>query len=140
MMMMMMMMLMMMMMMPMQEYESDESEDNLDEESSQESECEDIKVVKLNISDDEEDEDVYDKLDDIDEAEDIELRENDLEEQIPDISDDYIEQVLDLKYEIDFKKLQLPKLRSIVVEKGLANNTDVSKLKKNELLKLLGVE
>jgi len=39
---------------------------------------------------------------------------------------------------IDFKKLSLPKLRSIVSEKGLANDT--SKLKKNELLKLLGVE
>jgi len=39
---------------------------------------------------------------------------------------------------LDYKKLQLNKLRSIVVEKGLT--TDSSKLKKNELLKLLGVE
>lgn len=39
---------------------------------------------------------------------------------------------------LDYKKLSLPKLRSIVSEKGLA--TDASKLKKNELLKLLGVE
>ena len=38
----------------------------------------------------------------------------------------------------DYKKLSLPKLRSIVSEKGLA--TDASKLKKNELLKLLGAE
>jgi len=38
----------------------------------------------------------------------------------------------------DYKKLSLPKLRSIAVDKGLANDT--SKLKKNELLKLLGVE
>jgi hypothetical protein len=39
---------------------------------------------------------------------------------------------------IDYKKLSLPKLRSVVTEKGLA--TDTSKLKKNELLKLLEVE
>jgi hypothetical protein len=36
--------------------------------------------------------------------------------------------------------LQLPKLKSIVVEKGLATNSDASKLKKAELLKLLGIE
>jgi len=39
---------------------------------------------------------------------------------------------------LDYKKLSLPKLRSIVSEKGLA--PDASKLKKNELLKLLGAE
>jgi len=38
----------------------------------------------------------------------------------------------------DYKKLSLTKLRSIVVEKGLS--TDTSKLKKQDLLKLLGVE
>ena len=39
---------------------------------------------------------------------------------------------------VDYKKLPLQKLKSIVTEKELA--TDVSKLKKNDLLKLLGVE
>jgi len=39
---------------------------------------------------------------------------------------------------LDYKKLSITKLRSIVVEKGLSHDT--SKLKKNELLKLLGVE
>jgi len=39
---------------------------------------------------------------------------------------------------LDYKKQSLPKLRSIVSEKGLA--PDASKLKKNELLKLLGAE
>ena len=39
---------------------------------------------------------------------------------------------------LDYKKLQLAKLRSIVTEKGLS--TDSNKLKKNELLKLLGAE
>ena len=41
---------------------------------------------------------------------------------------------------IDYKKLQLPKLKSIVVEKGLASSSDASKFKKAELLKLLGIE
>jgi hypothetical protein len=39
---------------------------------------------------------------------------------------------------VDYKKLALPKLRSVVVEKGLVD--DSSKLKKGELLKLLGAE
>lgn len=38
----------------------------------------------------------------------------------------------------DYKKLPITKLRSIVSEKGLSSDT--SKLKKNELLKLLGIE
>jgi hypothetical protein len=41
---------------------------------------------------------------------------------------------------LDFKKLQLNKLRSIVVEKNLCSNSDASKLKKQDLLKLLGSE
>jgi len=36
---------------------------------------------------------------------------------------------------VDYKKLPLPKLRSIVTDKGLVD--DASKLKKQELLKLL---
>jgi hypothetical protein len=39
---------------------------------------------------------------------------------------------------LDYKKLSLTKLRSIVAEKGLS--TDSTKLKKQDLLKLLGVE
>jgi hypothetical protein len=39
---------------------------------------------------------------------------------------------------IDYKKLSLTKLRSVVAEKGLSS--DSSKLKKQDLLKLLGVE
>ena len=41
---------------------------------------------------------------------------------------------------IDFKKLQLPKLRSIAIEKGLTTSLEAQKLKKPELLKLLGAE
>lgn len=40
---------------------------------------------------------------------------------------------------VDYKKMSLTKLRSVVSEKGLAT-TDVSKLKKHDLLKLLGME
>jgi hypothetical protein len=39
---------------------------------------------------------------------------------------------------VDYKKLPLNKLRSVVAEKGLIG--DASKLKKNEMLKLLGAE
>ena len=39
---------------------------------------------------------------------------------------------------VDYKKLPLPKLRSIVTDKGLAE--DASKLKKQELLKLLEID
>ena len=42
------------------------------------------------------------------------------------------------QYYVDYKKFTLSKLRSIVVEKELV--ADSSKLKKNELLKLLGAE
>ena len=38
----------------------------------------------------------------------------------------------------DYKKIPLNKLRDLVCEKGLAK--DASKLKKNDLLKLLGAE
>ncbi len=41
---------------------------------------------------------------------------------------------------IYYKKLQLPKLRSIAVEKGLTTSSEAQKFKKPELLKLLGVE
>ena len=39
---------------------------------------------------------------------------------------------------VDYKKLPLPKLRTIVAERGLAD--DAAKMKKNELLKLLSVD
>jgi hypothetical protein len=39
---------------------------------------------------------------------------------------------------LDYKKFTITKLRTLVSDKGLA--PDVSKLKKNELLKLLGIE
>lgn len=148
-----------------------ESEDESDDENSSDN----IKVLKLSISNEGNENmvetflEVDDNITDLDvtDFEPAELDGNEFTE----ISDDYAEKVLDLKYEteeekkedpvnltsdlktisinlgddhdehndvIDYKKLQLPKLRSIAVEKGLASNSDASKLKKNELLKLLG--
>jgi hypothetical protein len=45
---------------------------------------------------------------------------------------------IDYMENVDYKKLPLNKLRSVVAEKGLIG--DASKLKKNEMLKLLGAE
>ena len=60
--------------------------------------------------------------------------EEEIEIESEDVSDVNIKNVEVL----DYKKLSLNKLRSIVTEKGVV--TDASKLKKNELLKLLEVE
>ena len=50
------------------------------------------------------------------------------------------EQVVTTKESIDYKKLQIPKLRSIAIEKGLTTNSEANKLKKSDILKLLGAE
>jgi hypothetical protein len=164
------------------EEESDDEEELVDEETELDEVSEDedeIKVIKLQVSN----EDVEDINSSYEEADNLEfdgaedLDEFNISDDIPEIADDYVEEILDLKYDeklgenikpleveepkihstsdsktisinlgddleqtIDYKKLQLPKLRSIVVEKGLAGNSDVSKLKKPELLKLLGAE
>ena len=102
----------------------------------------DIKVFKMNITNNENiDNDNFDNLDELDELSDSE------NENIGKKNDDI--KSMDFKSinisleetkndTIDYKKLTLPKLRSVVLEKGLS--ADTSKLKKNELLKLLGVE
>jgi hypothetical protein len=154
------------------ESEGDESEDN----ESEHHEKDNIKILKLNISDEEK----INENNDFDLEETIDL-DSDFEQidELPEIDNDYVEEVLDLKYTsaeenseeddkkeelnitasdfktisidlseeiktneetIDYKKLQLPKLRNIVVEKGIATNSEVSKLKKPELLKMLGAE
>jgi hypothetical protein len=154
------------------ESEGDESEDN----ESEHHEKDNIKILKLNISDEEK----INENNDFDLEETIDL-DSDFEQidELPEIDNDYVEEVLDLKYTsaeenseqddkkeelnisasdfktisidlseekntneetIDYKKLQLPKLRNIVVEKGIATNSEVSKLKKPELLKMLVAE
>jgi hypothetical protein len=151
-----------------EDLESSNSESDSEEDEDEDEE--DIKIVKLQVSNEDlEDDASYEEANnlefDIDEELDTDL--------VPQITNDYVEEVLELKYDIepepileessmptssdfktisinlgeenleesiDYKKLQLAKLRSIVVEKGLTNNSDASKLKKPELLKLLGAE
>ena len=124
----------------------------------------DIKILKLNITkqnDDESDKSEEEQNLDFDDLDDLEnlsessesLSINDetqLEEvtEVNETKDDNIKS-MDLKSinitleetkheSLDYKKMALPKLRSVVTEKGLTS--DASKLKKNELLKLLGIE
>jgi len=148
-------------------------EEELDEDSDNDDE---VKVIKLQVSNEEtEDNNSYEEADNLefDPAEDLD--EFNINDEIPEIAENYVEEVLNLKYDdkpeenkkslepmdslstsdlktitidlgdnddekIDYKKLQLPKLRSIAIEKGLVSNSDASKMKKPELLKLLGAE
>jgi hypothetical protein len=140
------------------ENELDELDDD-DDSVIEIGESNDVKVLKLNINNDKDDGDSeddlseasLDNLDDLDDLEDLE----DLDDSstssvsIKEEKNDNIKS-MDLKsinitleetkpeQPLDYKKMALPKLRSIVTEKGLSS--DSSKLKKNELLKLLGVE
>jgi hypothetical protein len=156
-----------------EEESGDEFEEDLEEDSINDDE---VKVIKLQVSNEEtEDNNSYEEADNLEFDPVEDLDEFNINDEIPEIAEDYVEEVLNLKYDdkpeenkksleettvlstselktitidlgdnedekIDYKKLQLPKLRSIAVEKGLTTNTDASKLKKPELLKLLGAE
>jgi hypothetical protein len=158
-----------------EESEQSDDEDEDDEDEDEDEDEQEVKVIKLQVSnEDAEDNNSYEEANNLEfDTEDLE-GDFELNDELPEIGDDYVEQVLDLKYEakleengaleesiipsasdfktitinlgdeshdtIDYKKLQLPKLRSIAVEKGLTTNTEASKLKKPELLKLLGAE
>ena len=118
----------------------------------------DVKILKLNISsqsddisqsDDNFDVDNLDELDELDELDDSSDTEsikeknnlNETKNNIKSIDLKSINITLEetkTEQPLDYKKLSLAKLRSVVSEKGLAS--DSSKLKKNELFKLLGVE
>ena len=162
--------------------ESDENEDleSVEDDSDNNSEDlnNDIKVVKLQVSNENmsETDELNEDINNLDfEHEDLVDLDGEFE---PVVDNDYVEEVLDLKYgdenkndvqhleesniisssdlktisinlgeehqhhedNIYYKKLQLAKLRSIAVEKGLTSNSEASKLKKPELLKLLGAE
>jgi hypothetical protein len=153
--------------------ESSTSQEDEDDDYEDEEVEEDIKVVKLLVSNEDlEDDASYEEANnlefDVDEELDSELD----ADILPEITNNYVGEVLELNYDIepeqllegtsipsssdlktisinlgeenedsiDYKKLQLAKLRSIVVEKGLTNNSDAAKLKKPDLLKLLGSE
>lgn len=145
------------------ENEEDDEDKIEDNESSDEASIQNnVKILKLDMQ---REDPVFTSDVDID-VDDLEILESELDvvDELPELTESYVEKVLDLKYDdieeqkesvlktisidlgshseeqIDYKKLQIQKLRSIVVEKGLKNNEDVSKLKKPELLKLLGSE
>jgi hypothetical protein len=130
----------------------DENEEN-DDSDTELGTSNDVKVLKLNINNNKDDSESGDELsvEDLDEMDDLE----DLDDSstssvsIKEEKNDNIKS-MDLKsinitleetkseQPLDYRKMSLPKLRSVVAEKGLSS--DSSKLKKNELLKLLGVE
>jgi len=130
------------------EEDLEEDLDELEEDDEEELDNEEIKVLKLDLNNNIDESNLeFDNVDDLDELEnqlssDINL------ESIPEEfnhEDEHVFSSSDLKTininleeSVDYKKLPLNKLRSVVVEKGLI--PDSSKLKKNELLKLLGVE
>jgi hypothetical protein len=114
----------------------------------------DVKVLKLNISDNNDDN--SESGDDLEEMDDLSAASlEDLDDSstssvsIKEEKNDNIKSMdfksINITLEetkpeqpLDYRKMAIPKLRSIVAEKGLSS--DSSKLKKNELLKLLGVE
>ena len=147
--------------------EDDSDSDNEDDNNG-------IKIIKLQVSNEDisEADELNEEINNLEfEHEDLADLEGDFE---PEVTNEYVEEVLDLKYDtevkhleennipsssdlktisinlgeehehhddnIDYKKLQLAKLRSIAVKKGLTSNSEASKLKKPELLKLLGAE
>ena len=131
--------------------ESDSESEDLEDTSVIEiGETNNVKILKLNIENDNE----LDELDDI-QSVDSGMSVNKNQLIIEKIEDLQADELLDLKTidisnlekdnedistsdKVDYKKLPIGKLKSIVSEKGLAS--DPSKLKKPDLLKLLGVE
>ena len=150
--------------------DSDDESVSDEDSDSDEEQPKNIKVFRLNISEDLNqidglDEEVNSVLEDLDEAslDEASLDEASLEEfddnsstsseSIKETENNDVKKIdnfMDLKsinitleetkteQSVDYKKMALPKLRSVVAEKGLSS--DSSKLKKNELLKLLGIE
>jgi hypothetical protein len=145
--------------------DSDNKESDNEDSYNKESDNEEIKVIKLQVSNEDliEDDDSYEEANNLEFEIDDKFKTDDnnfqevledilnfpnceIEKNIPsssDLSSDLKKISINLgevrEENIDYKKLQLPKLRSIVVEKGLINNSESIKLKKPELLKLLGV-
>ncbi len=127
------------------EYDEDDlSMNDLSDDTNEEENLEQIKVFKINV-DVENVESVNEDVEDLEDTESVDVEdveEKPLEQEVISASElKTISINLEEPVEkIDYKKLQLPKLKSVVVEKGLATSTEASKLKKGELLKLLGIE
>ena len=112
----------------------------------------DVKVLKLNISDNnDENSESGDDLEEMDDLEGLEDLDDSSTSSVS-IKEEKNDNIKSMDFKsinitleetkpeqpLDYRKMALPKLRSIVSEKGLSS--DSSKLKKNELLKLLGAE
>ena len=149
---------------------SDDSEDNESDSESDNGFVNDIKILKINVTNENNDIDETENLDLEETVSfgDFEPEDDLSEDELQELSEEYTEEILNLQYDetteetkfisssdlktininleesqtenFDFKKLSLPKLRSVVIEKGLASNLDANKFKKQELLKLLGAE
>ena len=125
----------------------EEDEDNLEPEVIEIGEINDIKVLKLESHENENVE--YDEENDLAELDahsvsDLETLDSTSQQNKSNVksidlkSISFEENKTDEQENIDYKKLSIPRLRTIVAEKKLI--LDSSKLKKNELLKLLGIE
>ena len=119
--------------------------DNLDGTDISKTNTNNIKILRLTLNADENESVTSDnELEELDDLEDLEeLEDDDLEEEqnvslfdLKSINISNLEEKEDDS--IELRKQPVNKLRSIVAEKGLA--ADPSKLKKPELLKLLGAE
>ena len=112
-----------------EKYGNDEEDDEQDYDDEDNNDLEDIDFNKLS---DNEDEDENENIETIEEVTD----------NLKSINISNLEEQYDTKNKnvevIDYKKLSMSKLKSIVLDKGLVS--DPSKLKKQELLKLLNAE
>lgn len=112
---------------------SDGDSDDVDESDSDGEE--DVKTSKVLVMSESLEESHFEELAELDEI----ILENDKEEPLKEIgSATSSSSVKNLNVVFDYKKASINKLREIVEQKGLSNDT--SKLKKHDLLKLLDVE
>lgn len=139
--------------------DEDDDDDELDDDDDEDDDIMDTNVIEIGdnvkiltllqpielVSDEEDDTDALDDEDvsDNEEFDDEELdSSDDGEEQKLKIEDVKVFDLKSIHLEesavVDYKKLSVGKLKTIVAEKGLASDT--SKLKKQELLKLLNAE
>jgi hypothetical protein len=121
------------------ELDDSDSEDDESLASLEESELNDVN--SLNI-----DEDEHVELEHLEDIDSIQNVNNNIEEDKEEVKEQSLGDLSDLKtismsdsnnHDTDYKKMSVDKLRHVVVEKGLV--VDASKLKKKDLLKLLGL-
>jgi hypothetical protein len=108
-------------------------EENSKEENDQEKETENLEEVKEDLEEVKED----DVIDFEHEGTDT-IHVSDYKHFLKNVSISDLEEIPDFTSKPEYKKMPTNKLREVVVSKGII--TDASKLKKNEILKLLGDE